>query len=105
MIPPRPLLVKFLEIVNMLVPDIEVAPKRGRPYAYPPRVMLECYVVMAAKKCFSHRALHAFLSGTDSYALAVREAIGLQNIPNRRTFDRRFKGFSEVLILCINQVA
>jgi len=105
MIPLQPLLVKFLDIVNMLVPDIEVAPKRGRPYTYSPKVMLKCYVVMAAKRCFSHRALHSFLKGNEPYAQAVRAAIGLDRIPDRRTFDRRFKGFGEILTLCIAQAA
>jgi len=104
MIPPQPLLVKLLDIVNMLVPDIEIAPKRGRPYTYSPKVMLKCYVVMAAKRCFSHRALYAFLKRDESYAQAVRKAIGLHTIPDRRTFDRRFKGISEILISCIGEV-
>lgn len=98
-------LVKFLEIIDHLIPKIEEPPRRGRPYVYSSKIMLKCFVVMAAKRLFSHRSLHTFLIRDDDYSKAVRKAIALDKVPNRRTFDRRFKRFGSSLSCLITHIA
>jgi hypothetical protein len=69
--------------------------KRGRPYAYPPTVILRCFVVRIWLRLDSNRALHNFLA-TDYYPYnrKIMKACGLTSLPNRRTFDRRLKTIS-----------
>lgn len=93
MIPQDLLLVKILKIVLQLLPEIELPQRVGRPFVYSVKVIICCLLVMVAKK-LSVRGLYAFLtSKEDCQAESVRNTIPFPdgNIPNRRTFNRRFK--------------
>ncbi|MGI0069181.1 MAG: transposase, partial [Nitrosopumilaceae archaeon] len=65
--------------------------KRGHPYVYPTAVMLRCCVVRIWMRIPSVNALHYCLSIDDMYHRRICSACGLDSIPDRRTFDRRFK--------------
>ena len=68
---------------------------RGRPYVYPPAVILRCFVVRIWLRLDSNRALHGFLAMDDyPYNRKVLKACGLTNLPDRRTFDRRLSTIS-----------
>lgn len=93
MIPQDLLLVKILKIVLNILPEIKLPRRAGRPFVYSVKVIVCCLLVMAAKK-LSVRGLYAFLTSKEDYqADAVRKTIPFPSgqIPNRRTFNRRFK--------------
>lgn len=93
MIPQDLLLVKILKIVLNILPEIKLPKRVGRPFVYSVAVIISCFIVMAAKR-LSVRGLHAFLTNTEDYqAEALRKIILFPEgkIPNRRTFNRRFK--------------
>lgn len=93
MIPQDLLLVKILKIVLDLLPKVKLPKRVGRPFVYSAEVIVCCLLVMAAKK-LSVRGLYAFLTSKEDYqAEAVRKTIPFPEgkIPNRRTFNRRFK--------------
>lgn len=95
MIPQELLLVKILKIVLHVLPEIELPKRRGAPYTYTPRVMMCCYVVMAARR-IRIRSLHAFLTKQENYQTQMLRAtipFPDDQIPDRRTFDRRLKGW------------
>jgi len=69
---------------------------RGRPYVYPPAVILRCFVVRIWLRLDSNRALHGFLA-MDYYPYnrkVLLKACGLTSLPDRRTFDRRLSTIS-----------
>jgi len=69
---------------------------RGRPYVYPPTVILRCFVVRIWLRLDSNRALHGFLA-MDYYPYnrkVLLKACGLTSLPDRRTFDRRLSTIS-----------
>lgn len=74
------------------VPWPEPPKKRGRPYTYPPLVILKCFVVMFWLKLDSHRGLYSKFDSGTLEAERLRGACGLLGgrLPSRRTFDRRF---------------
>lgn len=93
MIPQDLLLVKILKIVLNILPEIKLPRKVGRPFVYSIKVIVCCLLVMAAKK-LSVRGLYAFLTSKEDYqAEEIRKTIPFPggSIPNRRTFNRRFK--------------
>ncbi len=65
--------------------------KRGRPYVYPTCIMLRCYVVRIWSRIPSNNCLHHYFSIDTSYNRKVMKSCGLDTLPDRRTFDRRFK--------------
>src|SRR5713101_2407325 len=78
-----------------LIPWPKPAEKRGRPYVYSPTVMLRCFVVRLWLRIPSNNALHSFLSIDRSYNARIMRACGLlDRLPDRRTFDRRFRTIS-----------
>jgi hypothetical protein len=64
--------------------------KRDRPYIYPTIVILRCFVVRIWFRIPSNNALHYYFS-ISTYNQKIMRACGLQSLPDRRTFDRRFK--------------
>jgi hypothetical protein len=69
--------------------------RRGRPYVYPPTVMLRCFVVRIWLRLDSNRALHDFLAmDCYPYNRKIMKACGLTSLPDRRTFDRRLSTIS-----------
>jgi len=99
------LLVKILKIVLSVIPKVEVPKSVGRPFVYQPVVIICCLTVMVAKR-LTVRGLYSFLTSRDDLqAEAVRKAIPFPGgiIPNRRTFDRRFK--KSILLLQLYMLA
>jgi Transposase DDE domain len=69
--------------------------RRGRPYVYPPTVILRCFVVRIWLRLDSNKALHDYLSmDYYPYNRKVLKVCGLTHIPDRRTFDRRLSTIS-----------
>jgi hypothetical protein len=78
--------------------------KRGRPYVYSPLVMLRCFIVRIWMRLPSDNALHAFLSIDRRYNRRIASACGLDRLPDRRTFDRRFRRISSDVRLRIDSM-
>ncbi len=74
-----------------LIPCPKPVRKRGRPYVYSQTVMLRCFIVRVWLKIPSDNALHDYFSIDKAYNRRVMKACGLDKLPARRTFDRRFK--------------
>ncbi|MGI0007251.1 MAG: transposase [Nitrosotalea sp.] len=70
--------------------------KKGRPYIYSTGTILRCYVVRIWMRIPSNNCLHHYFSTDLSYNRKVMSICGLHTLPDRRTFDRRFK----VLPIC-----
>ncbi len=68
--------------------------KRGRPFYYSPTVMVRCFIVRVWIRIPSNNALHEYFSIDMPYNRKVMKACGLNRLPDRRTFDRRFKAIS-----------
>lgn len=68
--------------------------RRGKPYYYSPTVMLRCFIVRVWLNIPSNNALHDYFSMDLLYNRRVMKACGLDRLPDRRTFDRRFKTIS-----------
>jgi hypothetical protein len=77
-----------------LIPWQKPVRKRGRPYVYSPTVMLRCFVVRVWLRIPSNNALHHYFSIGKTYNRRVMKACGLDRLPDRRTFDRRFRTIS-----------
>jgi hypothetical protein len=84
-------LIGILHLIGLLCLCNDNDKKRGHPYIYPTTVMLRCFVVRIWMRIPSVNALHYYLSIDDSYHRRICNACGLDNLPDRRTFDRRFK--------------
>jgi hypothetical protein len=65
--------------------------KPGRPYVYPTTVILRCFVVRIWFRIPSNNALRYFLCADTRHHNKIMSACGLHSLPDRRTFDRRFK--------------
>ena len=83
-------LIGILHLIGLLslYEDVD---KRGRPYVYPTGTMIRCYVVRIWMRIPSNNCLHHYFSINLSYNRKVMRACGLDTLPDRRTFDRRFK--------------
>ncbi|MFY9794264.1 MAG: hypothetical protein WAJ93_01095 [Candidatus Nitrosopolaris sp.] len=69
--------------------------RRGKPYVYPPTVILGCFVVRIWLRLDSNRALRDFLAlAFYPYNRRIMKACGLTSLPDRRTFDRRLSTIS-----------
>ena len=76
-------------------PEYQRKKKRGRPYVYPPTVILRCFVVRIWLRLDSNRALHGFLAmDCYPYNRKIMKVCGLTSLPDRRTFDRRLANIS-----------
>ncbi len=87
-------LIGILRLIGLIPWPRVVAKRRGRPYVYPPTVMLRCFIVRIWLRIPSNNALHSFLSIENPYNAKVTTACGLCRLPDRRTFDRRFEASS-----------
>lgn len=65
--------------------------RRGRPYVYPTTVILRCFVVRIWMRIPSNNALHYYFSTGTAHSSKIMRACSLHQLPDRRTFDRRFK--------------
>jgi len=89
-------LIGILCLIGLIPWPTPVKKRRGRPYVYPPLVMLRCFIVRMWMRIPSNNALHSFflLSTENPYNARIMVACGLRRIPDRRTFDRRLKSIS-----------
>ena len=86
-----------------MIPWPKPSEKRGRPYLYSPTVMLRCFIVRIWLRIPSNNALHSFLSIDRAYNVRIMRACGLPGmLPDRRTFDRRFRTISSEIRLRID---
>jgi hypothetical protein len=86
----EPFLIGILCLIG-LIPCPKPVKKRGRPYVYSPTVMLRCFIVRIWLRIPSNNALHAYFSIDNVYNKKVMKVCGLDRLPDRRTFDRRFR--------------
>lgn len=84
-------LIGILHLIGLLCLYNDSDHKRGRPYVYPTTVILRCLVVRIWMRIPSNNALHYCLSTGTPHSRKVMSYCGLHTLPDRRTFDRRFK--------------
>jgi hypothetical protein len=89
-IPTESFLIGILHLIGLLSLYTD-ADKRGRPYVYPTTVILRCYVTRIWMRIPSNNCLYQYLAVDMPYYRKVMMACGLHALPDRRTFDRRFK--------------
>jgi len=88
-------LIRLLKIVDELYQkEKEVKRNRGRPVHYSELVMLKIFLVMVLKRIKHFKSLPKFLAQNPR----LREACGLQSLPDRRTLGRRLKSFSPLAL-------
>ena len=91
-IPTDSFLIGILYLIGLLSLYNDADPsKRGRPYVYPTTVILRCFVVRIWFRIPSNNALHYWLSLNTTHHKKIIQSCGLHSLPDRRTFDRRFK--------------
>lgn len=90
-IQPESILLGILRLIGLLCLYKDVDKKRGHPYVYPTTVMLRCFVVRIWLRIPSNNCLHQYFEMYMPYNKNVMLACGLHCLPDRRTFDRRFK--------------
>ncbi len=84
-------LIGILHLIGLLCLYKDLDKKRGHPYVYPTTVMLRCFVVRIWLRIPSNNCLHQYFEIDMPYNQKVMGACGLHCLPDRRTFDRRFK--------------
>ena len=90
------ILISILYLIGLISwPKSHKKRRRGRPYVYPPTVILRCFVVKIWLRLDSNRALHDYLAmDYYPYNRKILRACGLTRLPDRRTFDRRLSTIS-----------
>ncbi len=91
MIQSESFLIGILHLIRLLSLYRDDDKRRGRPYVYPTTVILRCYIVRIWMRIPSNNCLHYYFSVDSTYSRKVMRACGLKMLPDRRTFDRRFK--------------
>ena len=66
---------------------------RGKPY-YSPTVMVRCFIVRVWLRIPDNNALYDYFSIDISYDRKLMRECSLDRLPDRRTFDRRFRVIS-----------
>jgi Transposase DDE domain len=84
-------LIGILHLIGLLSLYTDADKKRGRPYVYPTTVMVRCFVVRIWLRIPSNNCLYHYFSIDMPYNRKVTKSCGLDTLPDRRTFDRRFK--------------
>ncbi len=87
------ILLRILFLIDV-IPWPKPLKKRGKPYYYSPTVMVRCFIVRVWLRIPSNNALREYFSIDMPYNRRVMESCGLDRLPDRRTFDRRFKTIS-----------
>jgi hypothetical protein len=89
-IPTESFLIGILYIVGTLS-LYEDAIRRGRPYVYPTITILQLLIIKSWMRIPSNNTLYYFLSLETANRKKMLNVCRLNQIPDRRTFDRRFK--------------
>ena len=87
-------LIGILRLIGLIPWPKPSEKRRGRPYVYSPTVILRCFIVRIWLRIPSNNALHSFLSIDRAYNARIMSVCGLDRLPDRRTFDRRFRAIS-----------
>ncbi len=87
------ILLRILFLIDV-IPWPKPLKKRGKPYYYSPTVMVRCFIVRVWLRIPSNNALHEYFSIDMPYNRRVMKSCGLDRLPYRRTFNRRFKVIS-----------
>ncbi len=91
----RSTIISILNLIGLISWPKSHKKRRGRPYVYPPTVILRCFVVRIWLRLDSNRALRDFLAmDFYPYNRRIMKACGLTSLPDRRTFDRRLSTIS-----------
>ena len=85
------ILLGILHLIGLLCLYKDVDKKNGKPYVYPTTVMIRRYVVRVWMRIPSNNCLHQYFSIGIQYNKKVMRSCGLHALPDRRTFDRRFR--------------
>lgn len=85
------ILIGILHLIGLLSLYRDDDKKRGHPYVYSTTVMLRCYVTRIWMRIPSNNCLHKYFAMNLGYNRKVMRSCGLDALPDRRTFDRRFK--------------
>ncbi len=99
MIPPEPLLVILVQLVNRIpMPPPPSKRKRGHPIVYPDRLFLQALVIMIVRHLHKVHELLAALDEHNGEMQSLRTLL-TQNgqYPSRRTWERRLKAIPETL--------
>jgi len=99
MIPPEPLLVILVKLVNRIpMPPPPSKRKRGHPIVYPDRLFLQALVIMIVRRLHKPHELLAALEENNGEMQTLRTVL-TQNgrYPSRRTWERRLKTIPETL--------
>ena len=89
-IPLESILIGILHLIKLIL-LCDDSNKMGRPYVYPTTVILRCFVVRIWFRIPSNNALHYWLSLNTTHHKKIIRSCGMRSLPDRRTFDRRFK--------------
>ena len=87
------ILLRILFLIDV-IPWSKPNRKKGRPFYYSPTVMVRCFIVRVWIRIPGNNVLHEYFSIDMPYNRKVMKACGLDRLPDRRTFDRRFKAVS-----------
>src|SRR5712691_8969839 len=87
-------LIGILRLIGLIPWPKPSEKRRGRSYVYSPTVILRCFIVRRWLRIPSNNALHSFLSIDRAYNARIMSVCGLDRLPDRRTFDRRFRAIS-----------
>jgi len=99
MIPPEPLLVILVKLVNRIpMPPLPSKRKRGHPMVYPNRLFLQALVIMIVRHLHKVHELLTVLNEPNPEMQTLR-ALLMENgrYPSRRTWERRLKTIPESL--------
>jgi hypothetical protein len=91
-------LIGILYLAGTLSLYEDVIRQRGRPYVYPTISILQLLIIKTWMRIPSNNTLYYFLSLEDTNRKKILSICRLSQIPDRKTFDRRFK------ILPISQI-
>ncbi len=99
-IPTESFLIGILRLIGLLSWYHDADKGRGRPYVYPTTVMIRCFVVRIWFRIPSNNCLHHYFSSSTRYNKKIMKSCGLHTLPDRRTFDRRFKALPVRDVIC-----
>ena len=99
MIPPEPLLVTLVKLINRIpMPPLPAKRKRGHPLVYPDRLFLQALVIMMVRRSHKvHELLMTLNEPTPEMQLLRTVLTENARYPSRRTWERRLKTIPDTL--------
>jgi hypothetical protein len=94
MILDTPIVRQWVRAADRVHAPVSSRRRRGHPYAYSTTVIIRCYLLMLiAPRLRQHAALHRYLCDHR----VICRLVGLEQVPHRTTFGRRFKALEHDL--------